>query len=186
MEVDQRTVRAEFEASTVTERELRDVVTRKHTDAAETDDSIGFSKKGVEAKVADIRKRLREEARESQVSDRFGHVVFHIRTGGGPASPFWVFEPPHGEQHLAGVNSQRDWGELSYDDLPATLEAQVRVAPDDVHVEGVGGIWPRQMSPRKQRVFRWFALRQVSFNPYLSKVSLTIFQPFDKEARNAA
>jgi hypothetical protein len=108
----------------------------------------------------------------TRTESKFGTTHFTVTSAGGPSFPIWTFTTIPGNHVLLGSNQERFWSIITVDKRPAVLDAHVRVAPDDIICQGVGGLWPSDMSPRKNRVARYIALGQLNFHDFLSRVQL--------------
>jgi hypothetical protein len=153
-------------------RQFTQSETSKSADEAETSGDAKFAAARAELGAKQSEKHSAAMERSESRKDEFPLTHFLIASAGGPDSPLWIFSPPPGSPGLMGSNPDREWGVVSASKTPATINASIRVAPDDINVEGVSGLWPPKMLPRKRRIARLLALRQINYKDYLSRVQL--------------
>jgi hypothetical protein len=125
-------------------------------------------------------KQTSQQETTTKTEDEFSFTHFNISSAGGPDHPYWRFAPTPGNEALIGSNPNTDWGTITITGSPATIDAFIRTAPDDILIKGVGGVWPEEMPPRKHRILRFVALQQLNFKDYLSKIRfVSVGGPFN-------
>lgn len=93
------------------------------------------------------------------------------RSGGGREITF-EFRAPH-DATLSGVVTPENWFDIELLGFGSgRVCAELKAAPDDIDIRGMGGIWPKELPPRKRRLLRFLALKQLDFLPHLSKCEL--------------
>jgi hypothetical protein len=146
--------------------------TSKIADEAEISGDAKFAAARAELAAKQSEKHSANMEMSESRKDEFPFTQFLIASAGGPESPLWIFSPLPGSQELIGSNPERGWGVVTANKTPASINASIRIAPDDINVEGVSGLWPPKMLPRKRRIARLLALRQINHKNYLSRVQL--------------
>lgn len=167
--------------------ELKSTGTLSNTAAS----SARFGLNGGAGKTSEIGANAQNETKRSTASSnaaekKESYSVNHIhisRSGGGKEFTF-NFQALPGD-YLKGTVEPRSWFQVELLQGSAEIAAKVVVAPDDILIEGKGGVWPKDMSPRKRRLLRALALSQLNFAPYLSKSVLTFLHERELKLDNA-
>lgn len=90
-------------------------------------------------------------------------------------NPTWVFELKIGSPVLKGVLPRENLGTLTVKNQPCCMEATFEVVLKYVHITGVEGLWPENISRNRQIVLeRKIAehLWKSKLQPYLSRAEL--------------
>lgn len=105
------------------------------------------------------------------------------RSGGGNEVTF-EFKAPH-DTTLSGVVTPESWFEIKLlDSGSGRICAELKAAPDDIDIRGMGGIWPKELLPRKRRLLRFLALKQLNFTPYISNCELQYIRDSASDQEN--
>jgi len=97
--------------------------------------------------------------------------VYQIDTKGNEDYPCWEFRVKTGEPCLQGVLEQEPLAGIEVSETPCQIEARFTTSERYLYFEGVGGIWPSDISPNKMAILEKLIFSKIlysRFNPYLS------------------
>jgi hypothetical protein len=96
-------------------------------------------------------------------------------THGSELNPAWVFELRDGWHLLKGALPKEKLGTLTVNNQPCCVEATFEVVLRYVHITGVEGLWPENISRNQQIVLEASARKKLfdsKLQPYLSRAEL--------------
>jgi hypothetical protein len=167
-----RLVRSPFTQKAEASRQFSQSETSKIEDQTETSGDAKFAAARSELAAKQHDKHSANLERSESRKDEFKFTEFMIKSAGGPETPTWIFDTLPGSQAIIGSNPDREWGVITANKTPASINASIQVAADDINIEGMSGLWPPMLLPRKRRIVRLLALRQINYKNYLSRVQL--------------
>ncbi len=88
-----------------------------------------------------------------------GATIAHVVVSGSSDSLRFSFESAHPLISLRGHVSPEDWCGVSLGPRSGRISASLTVAPKDIRILGVGGIWPEDISSNKRLLIQLYALR---------------------------
>jgi hypothetical protein len=97
-----------------------------------------------------------------------------IGVGGTSKSLRFVFDPPLPTLSLRGKVRPDDWCTLKLGPRSGKVTTTLTVAPRDVEIQGVGGIWPDEISTDKWIIIHHWALKYIDIKDFLSLSELNI------------
>lgn len=172
-----------LEHSTTLQIEQRDAV-------ASTDSKDSHSKSTSSAKASKSSeigagleistKNSRTGSATNEQTTKFEHRNLNVVRGGGGSQLIFKIEATTGLSLLGGV-SPENWFDIETGDSSAKITAELKVMPDDIDIRGMGGIWPKDLSPRKRRLIRFLALAQLDYSPYLSRSEMQMILDRDDQ-----
>ncbi|MCC5896761.1 MAG: hypothetical protein JJU32_02440 [Phormidium sp. BM_Day4_Bin.17] len=118
-----------------------------------------------EAKLGSDREERNEETQKIILD------VYQIDTKGNEDYPCWEFRVKTGEPCLQGVLEQEPLAGIEVLGTPCQIEARFTTSERYLYFEGVGGIWPSDISPNKMAILEKLIFSKIlysRFNPYLS------------------
>ncbi|NER39028.1 MAG: hypothetical protein F6J93_34585 [Oscillatoria sp. SIO1A7] len=108
-------------------------------------------------------------------TDKIKFDTHQVSTKGSEANPIWDFQVKTGEPCLKGTIPKEVLAILTVDDVPCKIEATFTASLRELHIEGIEGLWPGEISRNKMAVMeRWIVRHflEPKLEPYLSRQEL--------------
>lgn len=130
---------------------------------------------------AQIPDKLRNLTGLKELEERQATQIFklssmcRITTNGSELNPAWEFEINRAWQVLKGALPKENLGTLTVNNQPCCVEATFEVELKYVHITGVEGLWPENISRNQQIVLEASARKKLcnsKLQPYLSRAEL--------------
>ena len=124
------------------------------------------------------RKEYNEKTEVFKNKTSFEDIKAHVFVSGTKTALRFSFESPNPSLPLRGAVTPTNWCDVQLSSKYGKISARLNVADRDIHILGVGGIWPNTFSPNKSTLLRLLALRFLDYGPNLSETELHLHSSF--------